>query len=90
MLQCVAVCCSGMGASLLVVSTVVCCRVLQYVAVCCSVLQYVAVYCNVLQWNGGITVGGANGSALECVAVCWSVLECVAVCCSVLQCVAVV
>ena len=96
MLQCVAVCCSG----LLMQCDAVRCSVPQCASVCCSELQcvlwdsqkwfhleslqmHVAVCCSVLQCVALCC------SVLRCVAVCCSVLQCVAVCCSVLQCVAV-
>jgi len=47
-LQCVAVCCSGIR-RIMTLTHDSCCSVLQCVAVCCSVLQCVAVCCSVLQ-----------------------------------------
>ena len=66
MLQGVALCCD----LFLIILSVVCSSVLQYVAVRCSVFQRVYFV----------------SSHQCCVAVCCSVLQCVAVCCSVWQC----
>ena len=77
LLQCAAVCCSGIPKRIKFDG--ICCSVLQSVVVCCSVLQCVVVeYIKESSWMGYIEV-------------CCGVLQCVAVCCSVfvLQCVAV-
>jgi len=83
-LQCVAVCCSGLPRVAACCSVLQCvavgCSVLQRVAVCCSMLQCVAVCCSVLH-RVAVCCG-----VLQSVAVCSSVTQCFAVCCSVLQC----
>ena len=88
-LQCVAVCCSGLPMLGETVSnrpliSCVCCSMLQHVAVHCSALQCVAIASNA-QWNR-VKQAVTIVSVLRCVAVCCGVLRCVAVWCFVLQC----
>jgi len=81
-LQCVAVCCSVLTATISIkFSRESPIFVLQCVAVCCSVLQCVAVCCSVLQCVDCHNVNQVvTGIPDLYVAVCCSVLQCVAVC----------
>jgi len=96
-LQCVAVCCSGIRHQThlllptLPLKNKLCRSVSQCVAECCGVLQYVAIRCSAFQCVACLQCVAVCCSVLQCAAVCGSARQCVVVhpvCCSMLQCVA--